>query len=296
MSARLMTIALVSVMITLIGGCASQDGETDGVDTDGKADVYGTEPDSEDRAAILAAIHADYLDPAVNGQANELVVLTMILAGDYSWVTATVQAVGGGEIDWTNSSFADDVAEGFFDGPSLQALLKVEEGQWSVVDAAIGPTDVWWDGLWFRYPISCGLFPEWDSCSPVMEPVRGTDTRTALTTAIHEQFLDADVHGQPNELVISWIRAGGGYAFVSATVQAVGGGEIDWSDSEYAQDVEDGFFDGPALTAFLQEGQEGWTVVGEAIGPTDVWWWGIWNQYDSVPCALFQVDRCNYDF
>ena len=85
------------------------------------------------------------------------------------------------------------------------------------------------------------------------------------------------------------MRAGGDYAFVMATVRKPGGGELDWTDSAYAEDVADGLFDGPKLTALLQRSATGWTVHELDIGATDVSWSGAWTRHASIPCALFPV-------
>ncbi|MDX2087097.1 MAG: hypothetical protein SFX73_04575 [Kofleriaceae bacterium] len=258
----------------------------------GKADDgTATTPDAATRAKILDAIHRDYLDPAVHDQANEVVVERIAVAGEFAWVTGSVQRQGGGDLDWDDSEFADDVADGLFDGPSLQALVHAHDGAWSVSEASLGATDVWWDGIWYRYPTSCGLFPGFD-CPTVITPAPGTAARRELIRAIHEQGLDASLHGQPNELVVSWMRAGGDYAFATATVQAVGGGELDWSDSDYADDLEEGLFDGPNLSVFMEQTAEGWKVHALDVGATDVSWYGAWERFSAVPCALFPVDAC----
>jgi len=287
-------LVLSLVLASMASGCAGQDAETSGVGApDGKADAFGGGADAATRAAIIAAIHRDYLDGVVHGQAAEIVVSSLRVAGQYAWATGTVQAVGGGDIDWANSDFAQDIQEGLFDGPNLQSLLRYEGDQWNGVESAIGSTDVWWDGLWLRYPIPCELLPEFDSCLSVREPAAGTAERSDIMEAIHTDFLDAALHGQDNELVVRRIRVGGNYAFVDATVQAPGGGEIDWANSDFAQDVEDGLFDGPSVQAFLSEGRMSYVVLASGVGSTDVWWDGIWNQYEAVPCALFNVNACD---
>ena len=81
---------------------------------------------------------------------------------------------------------------------------------------------------------------------------------------------------------------------IKATVQKQGGGEIDWMNTEYKREVEEGLFDGPSLSAFLSAGPNGeWTVVEQAVGPTDVPWDHIWERHEDVPCALFPVQECH---
>jgi hypothetical protein len=121
--------------------------------------------------------------------------------------------------------------------------------------------------------------------------------RKDIVRAIHAQYLDKAVHGQRNELVISWIRAGKGtdgtdYAFVEARVQKTGGGELDWSDSDFASDVREGLFDGPQMWVLLQgeaphPDDNRWTFLEGDIGPTDVSWDGIWDRRNGLPCEIF---------
>lgn len=289
MRQRLLSLLMMSCAV--LPGCVDAPAAERGGSGAGKADDGASDPDAATRAKILAAIHADYVDPTVRDQAAEITVDDIRVAGDFAWVTGVVRAGDGGEIDWTSTELGDEVADGLFDGPNLQALVRVDEGAWSVSDASIGSTDVWWDGVWFRFPVSCALFPGM-SCTSVTSPTPGTTARRALVNAIHAQGLDAAVHGQPNELVFSLIRAGGDYAFAMATVRKPGGGELDWTDSEYADEVRDGLFDGPMLTAILQKTATGWQVHELDIGATDVSWDGAWTRYESVPCALFPVTAC----
>lgn len=279
-------------MSLLLAACATDSGPTDpSGGGDGKADS-ASEPDAATRAKILSAITSGYLTPAVHGQAAVLTPDSVQVAGDFAWVTGTVAKQGGGEIDWTNSDFADAVSEGLFDGPSLQALVHVQDGSWSVSEAGIGPTDVWWDGIWYRFPVSCSLYPGFESCPSVATPQSGTALRKDILGAIHAGGLDASVHGQANQLVVSWFKAGGDYAFVTADVQAAGGGEIDWQNSDYASEIADGLFDGPNLTAIAHKTATGWKLSEWSVGATDVAWYGAWSRLESVPCALFPVDAC----
>ncbi len=245
-----------------------------------------------ERSAIMRAIHEDFVDGAVNGMPNEFLVTTYEVAGNYAWVQAKVQAPGGGEIDWTQSDYRPLIESGTFDGPFLAALVVNDGVEWGVVTADIGATDIWWDRLWLDYPIQCGLFPLDGRCTDVSEPAFGTDGRKAITEAIHDQFLDQELGGQANELVISWIRAGERYAFVQANVQGVGGTELDWSDSAYAESLEEGLFGGPHMEVFLERSGDDWRVAAHDIGATGVWWSDIWIRSEDVPCALFDVTEC----
>ncbi len=247
---------------------------------------------SAERSAVMRAIHGDFVDGAVNGMPNELLVTTYEVAGSYAWVRATVQAPGGGELDWMRSDYRPLIESGRFEGPFLAALVFNDGDEWGVLAADIGATEVWWDRLWLEYPIQCGLFPLDERCTDVSEPASGTEGRRAITEAIHDQFLDEELHGQPNELVISWIRAGERYAFVQADVQGIGGRELDWSNSDYAGSLEEGLFDGPHMEAFLERSGDDWRVAAHDIGAAEVWWSDMWQRVEDLPCALFDVTEC----
>ncbi len=287
----------LSLCLSLVG-CASDMG----ADLDGAEISDGDDQNLNDalverviRNGIMRSVHEDFLDAAVHDQENEMVVSHYSHLGGWAWVSASVQAKGGGELDWSNSIYAEDVLEGFFDGPRLESLLRYDkdDNRWNVVTADVGSTDVWFDGIWLRRSLPCAILPILgDQCLSVSGVSAGTDERRAIMAAIHSDFLDNAVHEQPNELLVSTARAGGAYAFVTASVQAIGGGDIDWLDSEYADDVEDGFFDGPHLEVLLRKMDGAWVVIEDDIGATDVSWWGAWNRHDNVPCALFPVDAC----
>ncbi len=71
---------------------------------------------------------------------------------DWAWLVAQPQTPDGGQIDLSATPFASAVENGVFDGNgTTYVLLKRENGAWRVVDHAIGPTDVAWEGWPQRY-------------------------------------------------------------------------------------------------------------------------------------------------
>ncbi len=89
---------------------------------------------------ILAA-----LQPSVEslvGQDLLLVVNEMKIQGDFAFVAAETQNPDGSAIDFSTTAIAD-WADELFDGPHLWAYLKQVDGQWTVLEQDIGPTDAW---------------------------------------------------------------------------------------------------------------------------------------------------------
>lgn len=95
----------------------------------------------------------------------------------------------------------------------------------------------------------------------------------------------ADELGLPVQLHASELRAGDGFAFLSANVTHPDGSAIDFRQTPYADAVEDGLFDGPHLWALLREDDGAWTVLEQDIGPTDAWYAG-WPSAHGAACDL----------
>lgn len=97
-------------------------------------------PDPE-RDAMAAA-----LAPAVGaaiGAPVAFTVTTKRTEGDWGWLVAQPWTPDGAQIDWSTTSYAERAREGMLDGGgTTYALLRRENGQWRVVDFAVGPTDV----------------------------------------------------------------------------------------------------------------------------------------------------------
>lgn len=93
---------------------------------------------SAQRAAIM-----DAMRPAVEreiGHSVEFVVDTAEVRDGWALVLAQPQRPGGGAIDDSNLTEERD-------GNTVSAILRFQNGGWSLVDHAIGATDVWYCGL-----------------------------------------------------------------------------------------------------------------------------------------------------
>jgi len=112
------------------------------------------------------------------------------------------------------------------------------------------------------------------------EPARGTAERRAILDAVRPA-----VEGQlgaPVEFVVTTMQVESGFAFVRLEPQRPGGGRID----ARALGLETDMMDGLTTYALVKRQSGGWTLVDWALGPTDVAWWGWWDQY-GAPRDIF---------
>ena len=105
-------------------------------------------PNSAQRRAIL-----DALRPAIErrlGSNVEFVVSDIRVSGGWAFVMADPQRRGGRPIDGRRyfRNFDD------MDGLTVTALLRFQ-GRWTLVDHAIGATDVWYCGRGPRSLVGC---------------------------------------------------------------------------------------------------------------------------------------------
>lgn len=96
--------------------------------------------DSATRTAVLDALNKALA--ADLGQPVDFRVDELKTDGDWAWVIAHPQALGGGAMDYSQTKYAERAAAGAFDGGITYALLEKQDGVWTVCDFAVGPTDV----------------------------------------------------------------------------------------------------------------------------------------------------------
>lgn len=82
------------------------------------------------------------------GAPVEFVVKTLNVWGGWAFGDVKLQRPGGVPIDWRQTKFADDLAQGMLETESNFFLLQDAGKGWTLIDYAIGPTDVAWD--WWR--------------------------------------------------------------------------------------------------------------------------------------------------
>jgi hypothetical protein len=94
-------------------------------------------------------LRARLLDAASEvGAPVEFVVRTLNVMDGWAFGNVKLQRPGGVPIDWRRTKFADDLAHGMLETESNFFLLQQTQDDWTLVEVAIGPTDVAWD--WWR--------------------------------------------------------------------------------------------------------------------------------------------------
>ncbi|MGC7215901.1 hypothetical protein [Mycobacteroides abscessus] len=126
---------LVLAMITslLMSACGTEKSES------------GPDDRNEVIAAALARIEADL------GKPVKLEVRNFHRAGDWAFLDGQLQDTNGQPVDYSGTPFAEAAAHG---GKSMRydGLLKKTGPKWSILESAIGPTDVPWEGWKAKYP------------------------------------------------------------------------------------------------------------------------------------------------
>jgi hypothetical protein len=70
-------------------------------------------------------------------------VVTLRVLGNWAYAEVEPRQPDGSPLDWEGTPFAEERREGVLDTNSV-ALLRRTQGQWRIVQLAIGPTDVAW--------------------------------------------------------------------------------------------------------------------------------------------------------
>jgi hypothetical protein len=77
------------------------------------------------------------------GQPVSLQTTNVNVRDEWAFVIAQPKKPDGSAIDWSTTSLAQRAVDGVLDGDgTTYALLKNENGTWTVLEHAIGPTDV----------------------------------------------------------------------------------------------------------------------------------------------------------
>lgn len=109
-------------------------------------DIQQPAKGSELRTTLLNAARPTF-ESEIGGPV-EFVVTTLNVMDTWAYGDVKVQRPGGAPINWSATKFADDNAQGMFDPEHNLFLLTQGANGWSLVEVAIGPTDVAWD--WWR--------------------------------------------------------------------------------------------------------------------------------------------------
>ena len=116
----------------------------------GELEVHRVERGTPERARLLDAARPTF-ESEIGGPI-EFVVAVLNAYDGWAFGNVRVQRPGGQPVDWRQTKFAEDVAEGMFETGSHFFLMRSERGAWTMVEYAIGPTDVAWD--WWRQQLN----------------------------------------------------------------------------------------------------------------------------------------------
>lgn len=121
------------------------------------------------------------------------------------------------------------------------------------------------------------------SAQTAYTPEKGSPERKAILDALRIP-VERDLK-QKVVFVADNFKVQGTWAFVSGTPQNSTGGELDYSKTKYADQVDSGAFD-DNFFALLRKSAGKWKVTNYAIGCTDVCYADWWQRF-KAPKAIF---------
>jgi hypothetical protein len=107
------------------------------------------------RSALLDAARAPVAQAL--GKPVLFKVRQLRAAGRWAFLLADMEEKGGAPLSYAGTSRAEAAAQGMV-SRAYAALLQREGDHWKVVDSAIGPTDVAWEGWPAKYGAPDALF------------------------------------------------------------------------------------------------------------------------------------------
>lgn len=113
------------------------------------SEIYSPKRGTSERKDVLNAIRP--LVEARVGPPVEFVVDRLRIYHNWAFAVVNPQRPGGGKIDPNSPNY--HLSE-FQDGLHTYVLLQYDYNRWNIIDYAIGPTDVFWDGdpLYAQFP------------------------------------------------------------------------------------------------------------------------------------------------
>lgn len=111
--------------------------------------------DTADRTAILDAARIPVAEEL--GKPPVFIVRQLNREGEWAFMFADMQQQGGQPFDYSGTRKAEAARRGLV-SKSYAALLRKTDRGWRVVEAAIGPTDVAWEGWPAKYGVPGTLF------------------------------------------------------------------------------------------------------------------------------------------
>jgi hypothetical protein len=146
---------LAVLAITLLVTACSPPAPTAPVDSGSAQQSSAVDAATTDPLAIAAT-------PTVSAEIGIPVALhprVSRIDGDWGWLVAQPWTPEGAAIDWSQTRLAGAAEHGAMDASgTVYVLLKRENGAWGIVNHAIAPTDVAWEGWAQQYGAPASLF------------------------------------------------------------------------------------------------------------------------------------------
>lgn len=147
-----MRAALIAIVAALTAACTPPAATTE---TPAATQAPATPAPDQATQSVL-----NVLTPLVAAEVGTPVSLqpdTVNIRDEWAYVDADVRNADGSEIDWTTTNLASRYENGAMDtGGGVHALLKNENGVWTVLEHVIAPTDV----AWIDWAASHGVPPD----------------------------------------------------------------------------------------------------------------------------------------
>lgn len=281
---RSFMLALVVSAVALTVGCAGSSGDDTSAD---ESNITG-----QDRAALMDALRAK-VKPDL---ANQDIVFNVSGpsgalrdAGDWAWLMGKVELRNGGEPTAQGTIYEQDAEEGLLDGFHIEALMHKVGGRWTVVESGIGSTDVWYWGIWDRYPQAPRtIFGEMagQAIGEEVAPSERMAIMNGLRAKVKPEAANQDILFNVHD---GAFRVGGGYAWIQGKVQLRDGSDPKLAGTIYEADAREGLFDGWRIEALLQKQGSKWVTIEHGIGSTDVWYVGLGDRYPAAKSILPQL-------
>jgi hypothetical protein len=112
---------------------------------------------SPERTALLDALRPTLVKEI--GGPIEFIVTTMRVMEPWAYLHVKPTRPGGTRIDWSRTKFREDMKQGFMSEGTM-ALLRREGSGWKIVEVAVGPSDVAWDGWTEQHRVPRKLFTD----------------------------------------------------------------------------------------------------------------------------------------
>lgn len=149
--------AWVVTLAVLMAACSPPAGNHANTETPATNGSPQVEAPNPERDAMVAA-----LVPAASAEIGQPVtfsVSVMRVQNEWGWLIAQPWTPDGAALDWSTTHYAERARDGVLDGNgTTYALLKKQNGAWTLTAFAVGPTDVAWANWSQRYGAPASLF------------------------------------------------------------------------------------------------------------------------------------------